>query len=145
MKTSNAATAAEGNAMAMTDADNEKFLTDYDGQDGTHKTSSGLRYRVLNEGEAGGVKPGPRSRVTVHYRGTLIDGKEFDSSYKRGEPIAFGLNQVIAGWTEGVQLMKEGDKYELVLPYDLAYGERGTGGIPPRSTLIFEVELLKVA
>lgn len=130
--------------MALDDAANEAFLKDYDAQDGVHKTDSGLRYRVITDAEAGGKKPGPRSRVTVHYRGTLINGREFDSSYKRGEPIAFGLNQVIAGWTEGVQLMKEGDKYELVLPYDLAYGERGTGGIPPRATLVFEVELLKV-
>jgi FKBP-type peptidyl-prolyl cis-trans isomerase len=131
--------------MALTDADNTKFLEDYDAQSGVTKTDSGLRYKVVKKGEAGGKQPGPRSRVTVHYRGTLVDGKEFDSSYKRGEPIAFGLNQVIPGWTEGVQLMSEGDTYELVLPYDLGYGERGTGGIPPRATLVFTVELLKVA
>jgi FKBP-type peptidyl-prolyl cis-trans isomerase len=130
--------------MALSDADHARFLEDYDALDGVTKTGSGLRYRVIKEGEAGGKKPGPTSRVTVHYRGTLVDGKEFDSSYKRGQPIAFGLNQVISGWTEGVQLMKEGDTYELVLPYDLAYGEHGTGGIPPRATLVFTVELLKV-
>ncbi len=130
--------------MALSDADNEKFLTDFDGQDGVNKTSSGLRWRVIKEGEAGGEKPGARSRVTVHYRGQFIDGREFDSSYKRGQPATFGLNQVISGWTEGVQLMKEGDTYEFVIPYELAYGERGGGSIPPRQTLVFLVELLKV-
>lgn len=131
--------------MALDDAANAKFLEDYDGQDGVSKTASGLRYKVLTEGEAGGKSPAARSNVTVHYRGQFIDGREFDSSYKRNAPATFGLHQVISGWTEGVQLMKEGDKYEFVIPYDLAYGERGGGSIPPRQTLVFEVELLKVA
>ena len=131
--------------MALTDEANEAFLAEYDAQDGVTKTSSGLRYKVINDGEAGGKKPTARSNVTVHYRGVFIDGREFDSSYKRGAPATFPLNAVISGWTEGVQLMKEGDKFEFAIPYDLAYGERGGGSIPPRQTLVFEVELLKVA
>ncbi len=131
--------------MPLSDASNEKFLADYDAKDGVTKTASGLRYRVVSEGAEGGKKPGPRSNVTVHYKGALIDGSEFDSSYKRRAPASFGLHQVIAGWTEGVQLMKEGDTFEFAIPYDIAYGERGGGPIPPRQTLVFQVELLKVA
>ena len=131
--------------MALTDEANEAFLAEYDAQHGVTKTASGLRYKVINDGEAGGKKPTARSNVTVHYRGVFIDGREFDSSYKRGAPATFPLNAVISGWTEGVQLMKEGDKFEFAIPYDLAYGERGGGSIPPRQTLVFEVELLKVA
>jgi FKBP-type peptidyl-prolyl cis-trans isomerase FklB len=131
--------------MALDDAANEKFLTDYDALPGVKKTDSGLRYQVVTEGPAGGKSPSARSNVTVHYKGTFIDGREFDSSYKRNSPATFGLHQVISGWTEGVQLMKEGDTFEFAIPYDLAYGERGGGSIPPRQTLVFQVELLKVA
>jgi FKBP-type peptidyl-prolyl cis-trans isomerase len=131
--------------MSLSDADNEAFLNEYDKQEGVTKTSSGLRYRVVKEGDAGGKKPTARSNVTVHYRGQFIDGKEFDSSFKRNSPATFPLNAVISGWTEGVQLMSEGDEYEFVIPYDLAYGERGGGSIPPRQTLVFIVHLLKVA
>jgi FKBP-type peptidyl-prolyl cis-trans isomerase len=104
---------------------------------------SGLQYQVIEEGE--GASPKATDTVTVHYRGTLIDGKEFDSSYRRGQPASFQLNRVIKGWTEGMQLMKPGAKYTFFVPPDLAYGERGGGAkIPPNSTLIFEVELQKV-
>ena len=110
----------------------------------TNVTSTGLKYMVLNEGN--GKKPSSSStNVTVHYTGTFLDGKVFDSSVQRGQPIDFNLNQVIPGWTEGVQLMKEGGKYKFYIPYQLAYGERGyPGAIPPKSDLIFEVELIKV-
>ncbi|MDE0518223.1 MAG: FKBP-type peptidyl-prolyl cis-trans isomerase [Bdellovibrionales bacterium] len=105
-------------------------------------TSSGLQYKVLKEGV--GNSPSATDNVEVHYRGTLIDGAEFDSSYKRNQTITFPLNGVIAGWTEGLQLMKEGAKYEFYIPSELAYGSSGTGSIPPNSVLIFEVELIKV-
>ncbi len=112
-------------------------------QEFTNVTPSGLRYIVLKEGT--GKKPGPTSKVTVHYEGKLLDGKIFDSSVARGETISFGLNQVIPGWTEGVQLMQVGAKYRFYIPYQLAYGERGyPGAIPPKSDLIFEVELFDV-
>ena len=104
---------------------------------------SGLQYQVIEEGE--GASPKTTDTVTVHYRGTLIDGAEFDSSYRRGQPATFQLNRVIKGWTEGVQLMKPGAKYTFFVPPDLAYGERGAGvKIPPNRTLIFEVELISV-
>lgn len=107
------------------------------------ETASGLQYEVLVEGD--GPKPsGPRAKVLTHYHGTTIDGVVFDSSVLRNEPISFGLNQVITGWTEGLQLMPTGSKYKLFLPHHLAYGERGAGrDIPGGATLIFEVELLK--
>ena len=113
-------------------------------KDGVHTTASGLQYKVLQEGT--GKMPKATDTVLVHYRGTLLNGKEFDSSYARKEPIEFPLNGVIPGWTEGVQLMKEGAKYQFVIPPKLAYGRRGTPGGPigPDETLIFEVELLKV-
>lgn len=105
-------------------------------------TASGLQYKVLKEGS--GKSPSADSKVEVHYRGTFIDGQEFDSSYKRNESITFPLNGVIKGWTEGLQLMKEGAKYEFYIPSELAYGPSGNQGIPPHSVLIFQVELIKV-
>jgi FKBP-type peptidyl-prolyl cis-trans isomerase FkpA len=107
-------------------------------------TKSGLVYRALTEGK--GASPGTSDKVKVHYRGTLADGTEFDSSYKRGEPIEFPLNRVIPCWTEGVQLIKVGGKAKLTCPPGIAYGARGAGGvIPPNATLQFEVELLGIA
>ncbi|GAB4489708.1 MAG: FKBP-type peptidyl-prolyl cis-trans isomerase [Saprospiraceae bacterium] len=107
-------------------------------------TSSGLQYEVLKRGN-GTVSPKETDKVEVHYHGTLINGEVFDSSVERGQPAQFGLNQVIKGWTEGLQYMKEGDKFKFYIPAELAYGERGAGGkIKPGSTLIFEVELLKI-
>lgn len=110
---------------------------------GVVTTKSGLQYEVLAEGT--GNSPKATDRVRCHYEGRLIDGTVFDSSYERGEPADFGLNQVITGWTEGVQLMKEGAKYRFHIPYVLGYGERGAGSqIPPYSTLVFDVELIQV-
>ena len=106
-------------------------------------TASGLQYEVLTEGT--GPKPKASDTVTVHYKGTLTNGKVFDSSYDRGEPISFPLDRVIKGWTEGLQLMSVGSKYRLTIPSQLGYGAAGAGGvIPPNATLIFEVELLKI-
>jgi FKBP-type peptidyl-prolyl cis-trans isomerase FkpA len=105
-------------------------------------TASGLQYKVETMGT--GPKPVATDTVKVHYRGTLLDGTEFDSSYARNEPISFGLNRVIAGWTEGVQLMPVGSKFMFYIAPDLAYGEGGGGPIPPNSTLVFEVELLDI-
>lgn len=112
---------------------------------GFNETTSGLRYQIIQKGRGKSAEKG--SKVSVHYKGQLIDGTVFDSSYKRKEPIDFtlGIGQVISGWDEGIQLLKEGDKARLVIPSDLAYGERGAGGvIPPNATLIFDVELMKV-
>ena len=124
-------------------ASGEAFLAENAKREGVKVTDSGLQYEVLEE--TIGQKPKATDKVRVHYEGTLIDGTVFDSSYKRGESITFGLNQVIKGWTEGLQLMSIGSKYKLYLPYQLAYGERGTGAnIPPYSALIFTVELLGI-
>ena len=121
----------------------EDFLAANAQKEGVKVTESGLQYKVLTDAE--GPKPKPEDRVTVHYRGTLIDGTEFDSSYTRGSPTSFQLNQVIPGWTEGVQLMSAGAKYQFFIPYNLGYGERGAGGqIGPFETLIFEVELIEI-
>ncbi|GAB1463097.1 FKBP-type peptidyl-prolyl cis-trans isomerase [Pedobacter sp.] len=121
----------------------ENFLAQNKAKPGIKTTASGLQYEVLTEGT--GTQPKTTDQVTVHYKGTLLNGFEFDSSYKRNQPTSFGLNQVIPGWTEGVALMKEGAKYRFFIPYNLAYGSRGAGqDIPPYSTLIFEVELIKV-
>jgi len=121
----------------------QRFLKENATKEGVKTTPSGLQYKVLREGS--GKTPTATDVVAVNYRGTLINGKEFDSSYKAGQPIEFPLNRVIPGWTEGVQLMKEGAKYEFFIPSNLAYGSRGAGGvIGPDETLIFEVELLKV-
>ena len=123
---------------------NEKFLEDNKSKDGVKVTQSGLQYLVMKEGT--GEKPTAESKVKVHYHGTLIDGTVFDSSVERGEPAEFGVNQVIKGWTEGLQLMSVGSKYKFFIPQDLAYGARQTGEkIKPYSTLVFEVELLEVA
>ena len=124
-------------------ADGEKFLAENAGKEGVVTLPSGLQYQVLREGN--GRKPAATDQVECHYEGTLVNGQVFDSSYRRGETATFGLNQVIAGWTEGLQLMQEGAKYRFFIPYTLGYGERGAGqSIPPCATLIFDVELVKV-
>ncbi|KXB35981.1 putative peptidyl-prolyl cis-trans isomerase, FKBP-type [Bacteroidales bacterium KA00344] len=121
----------------------ETFLAENGKKEGVVTLPSGLQYEVLKEGN--GKKPTATDEVECHYEGKLIDGKIFDSSYQRGETATFGLNQVIAGWTEGLQLMQEGAKYRFYIPYTLGYGERGAGqSIPPYATLIFDVELIKV-
>ncbi len=121
----------------------QAFLLENGKKSDVKTTASGLQYTVITPGT--GKSPKATDTVLVHYRGTLLDGTEFDSSYKRNEPIEFPLNRVIPGWTEGVQLMKEGAKYKFFIPSNLAYGPRGAGGdIGPDETLIFDVELLKV-
>ena len=135
------AAAAEAGKVAK--AAGESFLAENAEKEGVVVLPSGLQYQVLKEGN--GKKPSSTDQVKCHYEGTLIDGTIFDSSYQRNEPATFGLNQVIAGWTEGVQLMSEGAKYRFFIPYNLAYGERCAGAqIPPFAALVFDVELLKV-
>ncbi|MFK7828221.1 MAG: FKBP-type peptidyl-prolyl cis-trans isomerase [Congregibacter sp.] len=131
-------------AMAETNAAaGAAFLLENGARDGVMTTSSGLQYEILEEGD--GAMPGAGDSVEVHYRGTLIDGTEFDSSYARGEPVTFGVGQVISGWTEALQLMQVGSKYKLYIPSDLAYGAGGAGDrIGPNSALMFEVELLSI-
>ncbi len=125
-------------------SEGEAFLQENAERPEVQVTDTGLQYMVLEEGD--GPRPAATDRVTVHYRGTLLDGTEFDSSYARGEPATFPLNGVIAGWTEGLQLMPVGSKYRFFIPSELAYGERGAGGrIGPNATLIFDVELLEIA
>lgn len=123
-------------------AEGEKYLADNAKKEGVMVTDSGLQYEVLSEGE--GAKPVATDVVKVHYKGTLLDGTEFDSSYSRNEPTTFPLNRVIPGWTEGLQLMPVGSKYKFTIPSELAYGDRDLGKIPANSTLIFEVELLDI-
>ena len=135
------------NKQQMAGKDNmeegEAFLAENGARAEVTTTASGLQYEVLTEGE--GKSPKATDKVTVHYVGKLLNGTTFDSSVDRGQPATFGLNQVIAGWTEGVQLMKEGSKYRFFIPSNLAYGERGAGNdIGPGATLIFEVELLEI-
>ena len=134
-KTQNAASSSfTKQKVNLSNQTSEKFFT----------TSSGLQYRILNEG-SGDENPKPESVVSVHYRGKLINGLEFDSSYQRNQPASFPVNGVIRGWTEALQLMTVGDKWELIIPPDLGYGKKGAGKIiPPDSTLIFEVELLEI-
>jgi peptidylprolyl isomerase len=121
----------------------ELFLSTNELAEGVQVTNSGLQYYVLSKGE-GTVQPSAKDTVKVHYHGTLLDGSVFDSSVARGEPISFGLHQVIKGWTEGLQLMVVGDKFRLFIPSHLAYGNRSAGSIQPGSTLIFDVELLGI-
>jgi FKBP-type peptidyl-prolyl cis-trans isomerase FklB len=136
----NAAKAEAGKAAKEEGA---KFLAENAKKEGITVTKSGLQYEVLTEGT--GKKPKATDTVRCHYEGRLLDGSVFDSSYKRNAPADFGLQQVIAGWTEGVQLMSEGSKFRFYIPYMLAYGEGGAGAmIPPFATLIFDVELIKV-
>lgn len=129
--------AAEGNLVKGT-----AFLAENKNKEGVIETASGLQYKVITLGT--GAKPLATDKVKVHYKGTLLDGTEFDSSYKRGTPIEFPLSGVIKGWTEGVQLMPVGSKYEFYIPADLAYGQRAPESIGPNQTLIFEVELLDI-
>lgn len=131
------AKAGEMNAKA-----GKEYLANNAKEEGVKVTESGLQYLVVKEGN--GKKPGPNDVVTVHYTGRLIDGTVFDSSVERGEPATFAVGQVIPGWVEGLQLMSEGSAYRLFIPSELAYGEHGTGPIQPNSTLIFDVQLLKV-
>lgn len=120
-----------------------KFRAENATKPGVITTESGLQYRIIEE--ANGAQPGLNDRVLVHYRGRLVDGTEFDSSYKRNRPASFRVNQVIKGWTEALQMMPRGSKWQLVIPPDLGYGEKGAGDmIPPNSTLIFDVELISI-
>lgn len=135
-------TELEANAGAMNEELGKKFLEQNAQQEGVKVTESGLQYLVLKEGD--GAKPGPNDVVTVHYTGRLIDGTVFDSSVERGEPATFAVGQVIPGWVEGLQLMSEGAAWRLFIPSNLAYGPHGTGPIQPNSTLIFDVQLIKV-
>lgn len=130
--------------MASLRAESEAFLTANAMREGVVVTASGLQYLVLESGPSDGVSPTPNDSVLAHYHGTFIDGSVFDSSVDRGEPAEFGVGQVIAGWTEALQMMKVGDKWRLFIPSDLAYGDTGSGPIPPFSSLIFDVELLNV-
>lgn len=123
-------------------AQGKSFLEENKKKEGVKTLASGLQYKVLTEGS--GKMPKATEQVTVNYQGTFIDGTEFDSSYKRGQPATFKADGVIKGWTEALQLMKEGSKWQLFVPPELGYGERGMGRIPPNSTLIFEVELVSV-
>jgi FKBP-type peptidyl-prolyl cis-trans isomerase FklB len=121
----------------------EEFLKDNSAKQGVVTLPSGLQYVILKKGD--GEKPGSTAMVTVHYEGSLINGKVFDSSYKRGQPATFGVHQVISGWTEALQLMPVGSKWKLFIPSSLGYGERGAGSsIPPHATLIFDVELISM-
>lgn len=139
-KKAQAAAAEKGKAAKE---EGEKFLAENSKKDGIITLPSGLQYQVIREGN--GKKPKATDQVECHYEGTLIDGTKFDSSYDRGQTATFPLNQVIAGWTEGLQLMQEGAKYRFFIPYTLGYGERGAGAsIPPFAALIFDVELVAV-
>lgn len=125
-------------------AESEAFLASNAQVEGVATTASGLQYLVLESGDESGVSPQPTDSVLAHYEGRFVNGDVFDSSIERGEPAQFVLNQVIPGWTEGLQLMQPGDKWRFYIPSDLAYGPGGQGPIPPHATLIFDVELLEV-
>lgn len=134
---------AQSKKFEAVKSEGEAFLAENGKRAEVTTTASGLQYEVLTEGD--GAKPSAENTVNVHYHGTLIDGRVFDSSVERGQPISFPLNGVIAGWTEGVQLMSVGSKFKFFIPYNLAYGERGAGAdIQPYSALVFEVELLGI-
>lgn len=134
--------AKENEKAELNLADGVRYLETNKTREGVTTTASGLQYEVLVKGN--GTSPRASDSVTVHYTGTLLDGTVFDSSVERGEPVTFKLDEVISGWTEGLQLMKTGDKFKFYIPSELAYGERGSRSIEPNSALIFEVELLKV-
>ena len=135
--------AASKEAATKNLAEGEKFLAENKTKEGVKTTPSGLQYKVIKEGS--GPSPKETDTVVTNYKGTLLDGTEFDSSYRRNEPATFPVNRVIKGWTEALQLMKPGSKYQLFIPASLAYGERGAGrDIGPNATLIFEVELLSI-
>jgi FKBP-type peptidyl-prolyl cis-trans isomerase FkpA/FKBP-type peptidyl-prolyl cis-trans isomerase FklB len=138
--------AAEFDAMTESNrVEGEAYLASNAEKDGVMITDSGLQYEVLREGDAAGAQPAPANEVTIHYRGTLIDGTEFDSSYSRGQPATFGVTGVIAGFSEGLQMMTVGSHYRFVIPAQIAYGPQGAGGdIGPNATLIFEIELLEI-
>jgi FKBP-type peptidyl-prolyl cis-trans isomerase len=138
-------TEAEADRASMASvnaAEGDKFLLENRIKEGVQITDSGLQYQVLEMGD--GARPAATDKVTVHYRGTLLNGEEFDSSYSRGEPISFALDQVIPGWTEGVQLMPVGSKFMFYIPPNLGYGPAGGGPIGPNATLIFQVELVGI-
>ncbi len=134
------------NTQENWDAGNAAYLTLNSARRGWTTTESGLQYRRVGQAKPEGKQPVATDKVKVHYRGTFVDGREFDSSYARNEPAEFPLNRVIKGWTEGVALMREGEKFEFVIPASLGYGDRWVGGddLPPNSTLLFTVELLEV-
>ena len=137
---------AEFEAMTETNRmEGEAYLASNAENDNVMATDSGLQYEVILEGEAGGAQPSPANQVTIHYRGTLIDGTEFDSSYSRGQPATFPVTGVIPGFSEGLQLMTVGSHYRFVIPSDMAYGPQGSGpDIGPNATLIFEIELIEI-
>ncbi|HIF05504.1 MAG TPA: FKBP-type peptidyl-prolyl cis-trans isomerase [Gemmatimonadetes bacterium] len=137
---------AEFEALTETNrVEGEAFLASNADKDGVSVTASGLQYEVITEGAAGGAQPTITNQVTIHYRGTLLDGTEFDSSYSRGQPATFGVTGVIQGFSEGLQLMTPGSHYRFFIPSDMAYGPQGTGpDIGPNATLIFEIELIEV-
>lgn len=136
------AMAKRNESMEKNKTEGEAFLSAKEQEEGVQKTESGLLYKVVSEGT--GAKPALTDKVIAHYKGTLIDGEEFDSSYSRGEPATFPVNALIPGWTEALQLMSEGAKWELYIPSDLAYGEQGNPRIEPNSVLVFELELLEI-
>jgi len=137
--------AVSANTAKYNERTGKKFLEENAKKEGVEVTASGLQYKVLQSG-SGTEKPTRSDTVTVHYKGTLINGKEFDSSYSRGQPASFGVSQVISGWTEALQLMTPGDIFELYIPSNLAYGPRGAGrDIGPNATLVFKVELISIA
>ena len=138
--------AAEFEAMLESNrVEGEAYLASNAEEEGVTTTASGLQYEILREGEAGGARPSPTNQVSIHYRGTLIDGTEFDSSYSRNQRAEFGVMGVIPGFSEGLQLMTVGSQYRFVIPSDMAYGPQGTGSdIGPNATLIFEIELFEI-